>query len=121
MSKRDIVNLADFISTTLTDIAKGVNSANSQLTGSPAQFFLCDTFYAKENHTSVVEFDVGLGAEKQDGGKVGLGVVAGFFGGGIEEKDNEILKNSHRVRFTVAIKDFATREERKKAFAKMGV
>lgn len=113
------MNLEDFISATLTQIAHGIESASNNLEASNAlisprniqpvpknEFKIYGYLESREQSKYLrvveqIEFDVALTASKGEGKKGGIGVMVGSIGLGVQGRKEEENSSVSRVKFRV--------------------
>ncbi|MEK7996682.1 MAG: hypothetical protein AAB403_23000 [Planctomycetota bacterium] len=114
------MQLNEFISETLTQIARGIEQATKNLSDSNAVVSpsaIRSTGEAKQKHygywspsmdpegferiVETIDFDVAVTATQETGTKGGIGVVAGVFALGSQGKTDTLRENVSRIQFRI--------------------
>jgi len=112
--KAETIQLEDFVAESLSQIIKGVSSAQKSIKGSSALINPVGSFVFKDNRgkqlefnfkptPQVVEFDIAVTATSGDNAKGGIGVFIGSVGLGVQAESNMINSIVNRIKFSIPI------------------
>ncbi|HBN22915.1 MAG TPA: hypothetical protein DD412_06740 [Holosporales bacterium] len=100
------VNLSEFIENTLVEISKGVKGANEKINATKEYTDAVFNLRANKGDSKTVkgiEFDVGITAEKNAKGSMGLMVKLFSLSGGVSAEKGAKTEDIQRVKFEIGI------------------
>jgi alpha-D-ribose 1-methylphosphonate 5-triphosphate diphosphatase PhnM len=108
------MKLSEFIEDTLTEIVKGVESAQKNVSDTNAEIapsglvkFSNDQlpylYKSGRGIVNIVEYDVAVETSGEDSTKAGIGIVMAAIGAGAQAATSDKSSNIHRIKFTVPL------------------
>ncbi len=105
------IELNEFITKTLVDVATGVQNANGNIkkvTGTQDEYFILENTRGDRKKTSGISFDIAVSANKDQKDTAGFLVSLANIGGGASVEKGNKSELAHRIRFDVGFRyDFS--------------